>query len=177
MNNLKKMALLALASIAFVSCKKENATAVETDKPTEKKAVDMANLETASFTIDGMTCEIGCAKTIENKLAGLDGVSEAKVDFEKKTATVTFENGKQTAETLAETVEAVAGGDSYKVSDVKSSTDKAFFSEKDKKKKKKSKTEATTTVETTTSTEKVPEKKSCCSGKSSCGEKKEAGTL
>lgn len=30
-----------------------------------------------------MTCEVGC-KTIESKLAGTDGVSEAKVDFETK---------------------------------------------------------------------------------------------
>lgn len=172
MNNLKKMALVAFAAIAFVSCKKENTTEVTTENSTETKPIDMANLATASFTIDGMTCEVGCAKTIENKLAGLDGVSEAKVDFEKKTATVTFENGRQTPETLVETVEAVAGGDLYKVSAVKSSTDKAFFSEKDKKKKKKSKT-----TEATTSTEKAPEKKSCCSGKSSCGEKKETGTL
>lgn len=171
MNNLKKMALIAFASIAFVSCKKENEVAT-TENTTETKPIDNANLATASFTIDGMTCEIGCAKTIESKLAGLDGVSEAKVDFENKTATVTFENGRQTPETLVETVEAVAGGDLYKVSDVKSSTDKAFFSEKEKKKKKKSKT-----TEASTSTEKTTEKKSCCSGKSSCGEKKEAGTL
>ena len=172
MNNLKKMALVAFASVAFVSCKKENETVVTSENTIATKPVDVANLATASFKIDGMTCEVGCAKTIENKLAGLDGVNEAKVDFEKKTATVTFENGRQTPETLVETVEAVAGGDLYKVSDVKSSTDKAFFSEKDKKKKKKSKT-----TEATTSTEKAPEKKSCCSGKSSCGEKKETGTL
>ena len=171
MKNLKKIALLALATITFVSCKKENTASIDTNSATETKAVDLANLETASFTIDGMSCPEGCAKVIENKLAGLEGVSEAKVDFDNKTATVKFEKGTQTPETLVQTVEAVAGGELYKVSDIKSSADKAFFNGKEKKKKKKSKTE------TTTSEEKSTEKKSCCSGKSSCGEKKEAGTL
>lgn len=171
MKNLKKITLLALATITFVSCKKENTVNIDNNSKTETKAVDLANLETASFTIDGMSCPEGCAKVIENKLAGLEGVSEAKVDFESKIATVKFEKGTQTPETLAQTVEAVAGGELYKVSDVKSSADKAFLNVKEKKKKKKSKTE------TTTSEEKTTEKKSCCSGKSSCGEKKEAGTL
>jgi len=30
-----------------------------------------------------MTCAIGCAKTIETKLAKMDGVQKATVDFEK----------------------------------------------------------------------------------------------
>jgi copper chaperone CopZ len=31
-----------------------------------------------------MTCPEGCAKTIENKLSGMEGVSKASVDFEKE---------------------------------------------------------------------------------------------
>lgn len=178
MKNLKKITLLTLITIAFVSCKNENmaSTANEDDTTT---LVASENLASASFTIEGMSCPEGCAKVIENKLAGLNGVTNAKVDFENKKATVTFDNAKQTPETLAETVEAVAGGKLYKVSDVKSSTDKAFYNvkEKDKKKKRNSKKEAAAKEETTTTTEKSVEKKSCCSGKSSCGEKKESGTL
>ncbi|NHN26662.1 heavy-metal-associated domain-containing protein [Flavobacterium jejuense] len=167
MKEFKLIALSAFTAILFVSCKNENANTVENNTTT----VAPENLATASFTIDGMTCPEGCAKLIENKLASLNGVSEAKVDFENKKATVTFDNEKQTPETLAETVEKVGGGELYKVSDVKSSTDKAYYNGKDKKKKKKSKGK-----EKVSSKENV-EKKSCCAGKSSCGEKKESGTL
>jgi len=41
-------------------------------------------VETASFTISGMTCAIGCAKTIQDELSETDGVQKATVDFDKK---------------------------------------------------------------------------------------------
>lgn len=46
----------------------------------------------AEFTIDGMTCPHGCAAPIESKLSRMEGVSNAKVDFESKTAVVSFDN-------------------------------------------------------------------------------------
>src|SRR5690606_36383313 len=63
---------------------------------------------------------------------------------EKQSARVECDSNKQTPETLVETVEAVAGGNTYKVSDVKSSADQAMFikekeKEKEKKKNKKKK--------------------------------------
>lgn len=170
MKKLKLITLFAFTVAVFVSCKKEETTTAEEGNKIE--ITNPENLATASFSIDGMTCPEGCAKIIENKLAGLEGVTDAKVDFENKKATVTFDNEKQTPESLVETVEKVGGGELYKVSDVKSSTDKAYYNGKEKKKKRKSKKEKEETV-----TEKSVEKKSCCAGKSSCGEKKESGTL
>lgn len=120
MKKLKKIALVALTTLAFVSCKNENTESNEVI-PTET-AVDSsatseitANLETASISIEGMTCQMGCANAIESKLGNLEGVKEAKVDFENKTATVSFDATKQTPESLTKTVEGVAGGDTYKV--------------------------------------------------------------
>lgn len=54
----------------------------------EKKEV-IANAKT-EFSIDGMTCDVGCAKKIESKLTNMDGVSSSSVDFENKTAVVSF---------------------------------------------------------------------------------------
>lgn len=51
----------------------------------------LANTVT-EFTIEGMTCPHGCAAPIESKLSRMEGVAEAKVDFEKKTAVVSFDN-------------------------------------------------------------------------------------
>jgi len=170
MNFSKSLLVLALSGVMFVSCKNETKTTeegnpTETAKDTTAGKVTAENLQTASFTIEGMSCAVGCAKTIEKKLAGLDGVQEAKVDFEKKTATVAYDSAKQTPETLVETVEAVAGGETYKVSNVKSSADKAMlYKEKEKEKDKKKKdTKASCHDEKSKDA-----KPGCCSGKKSC---------
>ncbi|CAM3829035.1 heavy-metal-associated domain-containing protein [Flavobacterium cucumis] len=120
MKNLKNIGLSFLMIIALSSCKKEaTELAVEETKKEIVSEADLAKMQTASFTIDGMTCAMGCAKTIENKLASQAGVGQAVVDFETKIATVKFDSEKQSLESLTKTIEAVAGGDSYKVTDSK----------------------------------------------------------
>lgn len=140
------LSALALASLLFVSCKDtskdgsiETNDQIVTDSTQVKETA--ANLETTTFKIDGMTCAVGCAATIEKKLAKMDGVQEAKVNFETKEASVSFDPAKQTPEKFVETVETLADG-AYKVSDVKSSGDKAYYSpDQEKPKNEKKKTE------------------------------------
>ena len=170
--------LIATASI-FVSCKKET---TETKIETSSTSPAIAKVETASFNIEGMTCAMGCAKTIENKLANLDGVQKASVDFDKKTATIQYDATTQTPEKLVETVEAVADGKTYKVSNVKSSADKAMLyqetpkQEKPKKTKKSKKTALEASAETATPA--APEKKAgCCAGKKACSSTEKPATL
>ena len=120
MKNLKNIGLALLMMLSLASCKQENKEVVAEE--TKKEAVseaDLAKMQTASFTIDGMTCAMGCAKTIENKLAAQEGVGQAVVDFDTKIATVKFDAEKQSLESLTKTIEAVAGGDSYKVTESK----------------------------------------------------------
>lgn len=105
----------------MVSCKNE--TKENTDNPTattEETQVQPAQLATASFTVEGMHCEVGCAGHLEKKLAKLDGVQKAEIDFEAKKATVEYDANKITPEILVQTVEGAADGKTYKVSDVKS---------------------------------------------------------
>lgn len=123
MKNIKNIAFAIAITLFAVSCKKET-TSETKEVATTKTEIAAENLETASFTIEGMTCEVGCAKTIESKLTGTDGVSEATVDFETKVATVKFDKTKQSVETLTKTVEKVGGGDLYKVTKAEKSTDK-----------------------------------------------------
>ncbi|OCB76866.1 heavy-metal-associated domain-containing protein [Flavobacterium crassostreae] len=124
----KAITAVALASLLFVSCKKntpENtATTNETPKTTEapkiKKDIAPQNLQTASFSIEGMTCAVGCAKTIQEELIQLEGVQTAAVDFETKQATVRFDKTIQNPETLTQTVQASGDGKTYTVTDMKS---------------------------------------------------------
>lgn len=159
---------LALAGILLTGCKKNETPATSTPETAktetasaEKPAVT-GKVETASFHIEGMSCAVMCAAKIEKELSEMDGVQKAKVDFEKKTATVEYDNAKQTPEKLVEKVESVADGKTYKVSDVKTTADHAMLmGDPEKEKAKKSKKDA----------KKEGDKKSC-EGEAKGGEKK-----
>jgi copper chaperone CopZ len=127
MNFTKSIAAVAIASLLFLGCKKNTSettktgmATTETTAPKVKKEISAANLQTASFKVEGMTCAIGCAKTIQEELTGLDGVQTATVDFDKKLATVTFDKTVQNPENLTKVVQATGDGKTYKVSNMKS---------------------------------------------------------
>ena len=107
MNSKKTIIAIAIASIVMISCKKETETAkpeaATTEAPAVKKPIAAANVQTASFAIEGMTCAVGCAKTIEKKLA-----------------TVTFDKSVQNPTSLTQVIEGVADGKTYKVVNTKS---------------------------------------------------------
>jgi mercuric ion binding protein len=122
---LKSILTITLASLLFVGCKEKTTEATsdaktENNVPKEKKEIAAANLQTANFSIEGMTCEIGCAKTIEKELNGLDGVQKATIDFEKKSATISFDKTILKTENISKVVEATGDGKTYKVSNMKS---------------------------------------------------------
>jgi copper chaperone CopZ len=125
MNLGKSILTLLFASLLFAGCKEKTTettttSSTETSAPKAKKEIAAANLQKASFTIEGMTCAIGCAKTIQEELSGLEGVQTATVDFEKKLATVSFDKTKQTPESLTKIVQATGDGKTYIVSNMKS---------------------------------------------------------
>jgi len=47
-----------------------------------------------------MTCEMGCAKTIEKKMAKMEGVKTAKVDFDTRLAMVEYDEAKVSPKSL-----------------------------------------------------------------------------
>lgn len=157
---------LALSAAFFTSCK-QTASAPKTEAgavaSTEKTNAPAVKPETASFKIEGMSCAIGCAKTIEKELSEMDGVQKASVDFDSKKAVIEFDATKQTPENFVKVVEATADGKTYKVSDVTSSGNHAMLFDQEKEKKADAKKSKSDKTETT-----GKEKKSCCSGKKHC---------
>jgi len=170
MNISKSILALSVSIILFTSCKQ---TASE-PKEEATATTPIAKLETTSFTIEGMTCAIGCAKTIQEELSQMDGVQKAIVDFDKKLATVSFDATKQTTEKIIKVVEATGDGNTYKVSNVKSSGDKAMlFIQVQEKEKKEDKKKSCSADEKNSK-----EKKGCCSKKKHCDkEEKKATTM
>lgn len=116
----KTILTLAFVSLLTVSCKKEAAkekVTAEKEVGAPKKEVVIAaeNVQTASFEIEGMTCAMGCAKTIEEELGAMEGVQKATVDFDSKKATVIYDKTIQNQDNLTKVVEATADGKTYKV--------------------------------------------------------------
>ncbi len=60
--------------------------------------------ETIALPVSGMTCG-GCARSVERKLATTPGVSSAKVDLERATATVQFDPAKTQVPQLVAAIE------------------------------------------------------------------------
>lgn len=121
MNTFKNLLAISVAVLLSFACKQQTNPEIKTieteNAPQATKFNPNATYAKAEFTIDGMTCAIGCAKTIEKKISGMDGVKSATVDFDRKLAMVEYDEAKVTPASLEETVTNVS--DVYKVSNMK----------------------------------------------------------
>lgn len=118
MNTMKNILSLFLIATLIFSCKNEVKPEIKTVEVNTVKELDPnATYVKAEFTIDGMTCAIGCAATIEKKIAKMEGVKSSVVDFDRRLAMVEYDEAKVTPTLLTETVTKVA--DVYKVSGMK----------------------------------------------------------
>jgi Cu+-exporting ATPase len=114
---------LVIASLNTISCdnaKTSQKTRVNSNQSTS--VVDnKAKLKNLEVNISGMTCEIGCAKTIESKISKLKGVSYSKVSFSDSIGHFTFDTRMISAKTIIAKIDGIAGGEVYKVTDSKES--------------------------------------------------------
>ena len=120
---MKQFKIILASAFLFVfilSCKNEPKTeikTVETSVETTKNLDPNATYSKAEFNIKGMTCEIGCAKTIQKKLASMEGVKSATVDFKNEMAMVEYDVAKANPMSISKTVTSVS--DTYSVENMK----------------------------------------------------------
>jgi len=113
------LAFLTFAAV-MISCKNEAKTEAPTVaevEATQPESIPETATAKAEFTIEGMSCPMGCAKKIEHELASMDGVKSAQVDFDRKLAMVEYEDGKLTTDSFIETVK--KAGETYSVTEMK----------------------------------------------------------
>ena len=117
-NNLLLIALLVVVMV-FTSCKNkvENESINDSNSVKSEKLTDV-DVRKIALNIEGMTCEIGCARTIQSKLSKTDGVKFAEINFENKNGIVEYDANKVSEKEIVTVVEQIAGGDLYKVTDV-----------------------------------------------------------
>ena len=104
-----------LIAVIFAACDSKEKPA----SPVESQASDLeADVRTVQLDIDGMTCEIGCAKLIQSKLYKTDGVTFAEVHFADSSGVVSYDANRLTEKDLVQAVEQAGGGDLYRVSSI-----------------------------------------------------------
>ena len=81
-----------------------------------KKIEALGEKAYAKLSIEGMTCAIGCAVTIEKKLQKTPGIVSAKVDFETNTGWVTYNTTMLNLDKISSVVKST--GASYSVSKI-----------------------------------------------------------
>jgi Cu+-exporting ATPase len=81
---------------------------------TDNKDLVMEQPTTMTVSIEGMTCAVGCAATIQQECGKLAGVAVSKVDFDAKSGTFTYDAAKLTQADLIKCIEGVNGGGAYK---------------------------------------------------------------
>lgn len=94
--------LIIITCLIVFGCKKE---IQKSTLPVQKENVSLA--------ISGMTCEIGCAKTIASKLAKKEGVLDAKVTFKDSIATISYDANTTSKKKLIAFIDGIAGGNLY----------------------------------------------------------------
>ena len=111
--------IISILTIVFVlfSCDNDKKEASVEKSGVEKQEI-AANYKSIEVEIEGMTCEIGCAKTIESKLSKTKGVTFSKVNFEAKTGQFTFDENKISQEDIVKKINGIGGGDLYKATKI-----------------------------------------------------------
>lgn len=114
MKVLIKIFSIAILVLFFISCesKKETKQEVKEALDTEVIAQDLRQVK---VDINGMTCEIGCARLIQSKLYKADGVTFAKISFEDSSGIVKFDQNRISEDGIKKIIEKTAGGDIYSV--------------------------------------------------------------
>ena len=113
---MKRISILLCCILSFVSCKQKTpeVKTIEVTVPQEV-VLNMEALVKSELQITGMTCAIGCAASIENKLNATPGIQSATVSFESALAQIVFDPNWIQDQELSTVVQSV--GAVYKVTE------------------------------------------------------------
>jgi len=96
---MKKYLILALSLFAFAAVGLIGGIGFPPSSA-DPVPVKAENLATATFAVENMTCAT-CPITVKKAMSRVEGVRSVEVDFDKKTATVTFDPAVASPEAIA----------------------------------------------------------------------------
>jgi len=117
------MKIQQIFAIVLIAVFTLSACNTETKKAPEVSIAKTPKMQKVAINISGMTCEIGCAKTIQSKLSKKAGITSAKVIFKDSLGLVEFDANTISAEDINTFINGIAGGGLYTVKSSKQVAD------------------------------------------------------
>lgn len=117
MKIINKIVYVVVVSLFFLSCNNGKEQIKGESVKTEKILAE--NIKNIEVEIKGMTCEIGCARLIQSKLYKADGIKFAKVSFADSLGSISYDANRISQKEIKDVIQKVAGGDLYKVIEMK----------------------------------------------------------
>jgi Cu+-exporting ATPase len=114
---INKFVFLLISLSIFMACETATVKNKEAEAGSETSSQE-ADLRMVKLDIEGMTCEIGCAKLIQSKLYKTDGVDFAKISFADSSGVVRYDANRLTESDIRNAVEGAGGGDLYRVKEI-----------------------------------------------------------
>lgn len=106
--------LSGLLLVGIYSCSSSAEEAIKS----EKTEINSENIVVADYSIEGMVCAMGCAKTIQDEVAAMNGVASCEVNYEEQKAHVEYDGSQLSENEVITLIETLADG-KYKVSEWK----------------------------------------------------------
>ncbi len=115
---MKKLLILSFSfAVLFTACgdsktSSNEAELIEIATPEEKSENDVLaeNKVEVKMEVEGMTCAMGCAKYIEDKVGGMGGIIASNVNFEEKMATFEFDKTQTSPEDIQQFINDIHEG-------------------------------------------------------------------
>ncbi len=76
----------------------------------DSASTEITTNSNCKLAIEGMMCEKGCKSTIESRVSEKEGVTECKVDYEAKTASIDYDNSVTSCDDIIETINTMVDG-------------------------------------------------------------------
>ena len=113
MKRISSLAAILLLTVAFMGCEPAD-TAPPGAPPAPEETTNETSqteleLNQVAFGIEGMTWATACVGAVNDALAQVPGVSEAKIDFDKKIVVITKGDGYEDKDVVA----AVSGAGNF----------------------------------------------------------------
>ncbi|MEB3004728.1 heavy-metal-associated domain-containing protein [Capnocytophaga sp. G2] len=113
---MKKIVLIVVFSFFLSNCANSSAPeSKQKEKVSKEEGTTALQTEQITLKIEGMKCPHGCAAMIEKNLKNTQGVKEAEVNFDTKTAVISYDSHKLSIKNLISVIENTNGGDAYTV--------------------------------------------------------------
>ena len=104
MKKIKLLSIVVAFGIFLISCgNADNANAPAINK-------EFTATSAMTVSIEGMSCAKGCAMQIQNKIAGIPGITRSQVDFDDKSAVFEYDGEQVKPDDIINKIASLADG-------------------------------------------------------------------